>query len=443
MYDITSQFFWYKLLFVIELIISESFFSFGLKRKAHFVGRYVGSCIFLLLLALVIPQFDGNAISMAFFFIGFFLLSVLLMMFCLKENWWNVIFCAIAAYSTRHMAYTLFVSLNDLVFYVLGLMTGISAGFDPYGAPLLEILSSYSLITLLLYALSYFLIFWGAWHIYLARLYTQEDLKINSVILVFLAGTILLIDIVLSFVTEYNEAIDPVSIVVERLYNFLSCFLALGLLFSQLEKKNLGTKLDTVEQMLYEQAKQYEMTKKTIDIINIKCHDLKHQIHQYREKNNADEFEEIENAVDIYASVVKTGNEALDVILTEKSLYCEKNKISLTSIADGEALSFLRSSDLYSLFGNALDNAIEAVEKLPAEQRNISLSVKKFGKIVAVRVENPYDGVLLPNAETRKQEKDWHGFGILSIQTITEKYGGTLSIETERNMFRLNLLFFV
>ena len=65
----------------------------------------------------------------------------------------------------------------------------------------------------------------------------------------------------------------------------------------------------------------------------------------------------------------------LDVILTAKERACADRGITFTAVADGSLLSGMSSMDIASLFGNALDNAIEATSKLPKyEQRLIKLA---------------------------------------------------------------------
>lgn len=118
---------------------------------------------------------------------------------------------------------------------------------------------------------------------------------------------------------------------------------------------------------------------------------MKHQIRLIgqNDKVSSETIREIENAINIYDSVVKTDNEALDIILTEKSLICQKNNIRLTVMADGKQLSFMRIEDIYSLFGNAIDNAIDAVIKLDdLEKRFIRFKVVAQGKILSVHIEN-------------------------------------------------------
>ena len=101
----------------------------------------------------------------------------------------------------------------------------------------------------------------------------------------------------------------------------------------------------------------------------------------------------MEKTINLYDSTVKTGNEVLDTILTAKSLSCTKNGISLSCVADGKQLSFMKDEELYSLFGNALDNAIEAVMKIErAEERIIGLNLYTVGNFIALNVYNTFAG---------------------------------------------------
>ena len=446
MYDFSSQFFWYKLLFMAELILSECLFAARIERRNNFALRMVLSCAALLAVAFAIPVPDYNVVVISGVFFTLFACTLLAMVACLRTNFRNILFCAVAGYTLRHFAYVVFITLNDLTFYALGILTGISAGFDPYGAPLLDILSSQSILSAILYLFSYFLVFWIGQHIYAERIHPNDSMLAHTSFIA-IAAIMLFTDVVLTLVTQYNAGIDQTSLIVERIYNGLSCLLALQLLFSNIFQQEARQKLASAEQLLYAQAKQYELAKKNIDIINIKCHDLKHQLQAWREggMDDAEELQEIERAVDIYQSACKTGNEVLDIILTEKSLLCEKNQILLTCMADGSALQFLRPAEMYSLFGNALDNAIEAVLRLPAGERTVDISVRKEGGLTGIRIENPYAGTLEiadNRLKTSKKDEDFHGFGMLSMQTIVEKYGGRMTVDAQNNIFRLHILFF-
>ncbi len=157
-----------------------------------------------------------------------------------------------------------------------------------------------------------------------------------------------------------------------------------------------------------------------------------------------DALASIAREVNVYDSVVETGNEALDTILTEKSLACSNEDIVLSCIADGAALDFMSPSDIHSFFGNALDNAIEAVRQVSdPERRNITLNVARRGKMVAVSIENFYE--LIPRFQdglstTTKANKASHGFGVKSMQATCARYNGMLHMGAKDGVFYLNAL---
>lgn len=100
---------------------------------------------------------------------------------------------------------------------------------------------------------------------------------------------------------------------------------------------------------------QFEMSQVNIDLINRKCHDLKRQmeaIRRLKDEGAIDrQLRELEQAVLLYDSAIHTGNQALDVILTEKNLACEAHHITMTCMVEGRELERLDSVDLYTMFG--------------------------------------------------------------------------------------------
>ena len=103
---------------------------------------------------------------------------------------------------------------------------------------------------------------------------------------------------------------------------------------------------------------------KVVQIINRKCHELKVQIADLRrlhpDEAVAQSLDEAEQAARMYDANAATGNEVVDVVLTEKSLLCEAQHIRLNCVADGTCLAALEPGDLYALFSNLLDQAIDA-----------------------------------------------------------------------------------
>lgn len=206
--------------------------------------------------------------------------------------------------------------------------------------------------------------------------------------------------------------------------------------------------LDSINGLLQRQYEQYRQSRENIEAINRKYHDLKHQIGIIRLEPSAEKREEYLNQLEFgmegIGPMQKTGNDVLDTILFSKQLYCAKHKINMTAVADGASLEFIDVMDICSIFGNAMDNAIESVLKLPdKEKRLIRVAVYTQNNFLMIRVENYFEGSLeIEDGEykTTKKNKDCHGYGIKSIRYTAEKYGGSVSIEAKENWFYLRVL---
>lgn len=206
--------------------------------------------------------------------------------------------------------------------------------------------------------------------------------------------------------------------------------------------------LDAIHNVLETQYVQYRQSRESIEVINRKYHDLKHQIAALRAEQDPQRrgawLDAMESDIAVYEAQNKTGNPVLDTVLTGKSLYCQKHGINFTCVADGSLLDFLEVMDICTIFGNALDNAIESVLQLPdKEQRLIHLSVSGQKGFLLILVENFYAGELrfengLP-VSTKGDDK-FHGFGVKSIRYSAQRYGGTVSITTENHWFHLKIL---
>lgn len=171
--------------------------------------------------------------------------------------------------------------------------------------------------------------------------------------------------------------------------------------------------------MLAEERERYQREKSAQDAINIRCHDIRHQIAALGQEGYRSSLKELDKLVRIYDDSVNTGSTALDVVLSEKMLVCRTQNIQLTCLANGEKLKFLPDGDVYALFGNILDNAINAVAQFrEPEERVISLTVRTEGGFLLIEEENRYLGEMkfvngIP--QTTNEDRTNHGFGMQSI----------------------------
>lgn len=206
--------------------------------------------------------------------------------------------------------------------------------------------------------------------------------------------------------------------------------------------------LEAVQNVLQNQYVQYKQSRESIELINYKYHDLKHQIAVLRSEEDPKKREEflnrMEDGIRQYEAQNKTGNKVLDTVLTTKSLYCTKHGITFTCVADGTLLDFMDVMDICSIFGNALDNAIECELKIPdKEKRLIHVTVSKQKMFLILRFENYCEETLQYQEGalvTTKKEKEFHGYGLKSIQYTANKYEGAVSMNVEDNWFELKVL---
>lgn len=221
-------------------------------------------------------------------------------------------------------------------------------------------------------------------------------------------------------------------------------YLVLMFTLSDVRKSEERKKMEMALSLLEKDKSEYEQEKAVMDALNIKCHDLRHQIAFLGEKGYRSEMEGINELIDLYDSPNQTGNRALDIVIAEKSRACLGRNISMTCMADGNLLSFMEQSDIYSLFGNILDNAISATSRLNvSEKRIINVRVRRQNSFVMIEEENYYDGKIkfadgLPRTGTGDYVN--HGFGVQSMKIVAEKYGGSLYIDAKNGVFRLSVM---
>lgn len=206
--------------------------------------------------------------------------------------------------------------------------------------------------------------------------------------------------------------------------------------------------LESMEMILHNQYTQYQQSQETLDLINYKYHDLKHHIIALRAEENKEKrnayLDRMEDEIRDYEAQNKTGNKVLDTLLTSKNLYCIRNEITLTYVVDGAQLNFMDVMDICSIFGNALDNAIECEKKIAEkEKRMIHVSVFVQQAFLIIRFENYCEGELTFDRNlpvTTKKQAEFHGYGLKSLRHTVHKYGGEVDIDVEDNWFNLKIL---
>lgn len=213
------------------------------------------------------------------------------------------------------------------------------------------------------------------------------------------------------------------------LFDMLCCLFFLWVQLDRQNTRRLVREMELERMMRIRQKEQYEIARDSVERINRKCHDLKHQIAEIRQmpesRMREESLKEMEDAVMFYDFMVKSGNQAVDTVLTEKSLLCEQNSITWTCMADGPALDFMEEGDLYYLFDCILEYAIEMVSGIENQkQRIIALTLYRKRDMVVLQVEN-----YAP--EGRDVSLQSEQGNLKEVRNILKKYQGGIDITAE------------
>lgn len=426
-------------LMAVEILTAEFIVARFFKRKPYFYLRFFGTaatCIFLTfwieIMYFIItgnrfnygaPSDTEGMIFKIFYYMIIFGMTIFCVWFSYRQSFIVVLVCCSMGYAIQYLASSFGVLLD---FFTTGLS----------GAPLYIANTAIWLATRLsVYVSSFFLL--------RHKKFEEENYGGNNKYKVILVLLVIVVFICLSRLSNDDPDRSQLARIAEPLYAMLFSAFIIAVELSMANNDEINKELLEMKMLLHQEREQYLMTKENIEIINEKCHDLKHQIAYLREDNSDKYISEIEKAVMIYDSTVKTGSAVLDILLTEKKLQCESKNIKLTTVVNGKLLEFMDEMDIYSLFGNALSNAIESVGAIPQEdKRHIALKVRKTGEMCSIHIENPYTGELVFSddlPETTK-DKNWHGYGMKSMNRIVTGYGGVMTVTAENGLFTLDIL---
>lgn len=441
-----------RILVMTTIFLPMYLFAFYTKRREHFVLRTIISFAILVVVGVLagvafyyfyrIPSIAENII---WYETGFYLLLFVgfTALLCLPFDMglWGLLFCSSAGYCVQHIGAR------------LGSLLELALGYSMMTEPVIPELAVKFLTFFLNIGLSFAVFFFlnrrgGAiGKDTIEKIANPRQVLIASIVFFIMVGYN-------SFGTSYVTApyySDMDNLLFRNCFvygtvfvcitSIVIAFLCLVVEFSWFIGGRLIHQKEMLEGMLEDQKKNLALEEEATKTLDVAVHDLRHLIGDFGNDIDSKRRARILNIIKTYDSIIKTGNKAIDVILTKKSLYCSEKSIRLTCCLDGKSFDFMEPHELYALFENALDNAIEAVEGLPLEKRSISVTEKRQGMFTSLRVENYCDKKItfqdgLPLSDKKDEH---HGFGMMSMDMIARKYGGKLEAKKEGDLFSLEV----
>ncbi|MBR1709205.1 MAG: GHKL domain-containing protein [Clostridia bacterium] len=227
----------------------------------------------------------------------------------------------------------------------------------------------------------------------------------------------------------------------------MPCILAATEKQFQLQREKV--KLLQMESQMRQQVQEFENKRISDEQARRIYHDMSKHLHVLEgmmdgSKNlgAANEYlSDMLRAADTVTPQVHTGNAVLDTLLEQKQAECREKEILLECMVDFSGAAFIRYADVVTMFANAVDNAIDAVQTLPVEKRRISLGAGMIGGQIIVKCENPYEGMRRKRQDglfaSSKQNSMLHGIGLSNLKRIVELYQGVLQIDDRNGIFQV------
>ncbi len=418
---------WYKLFVGFYMGLSWVYFASALKQEFSLkknVVLLIGSTLFSWVWNII------GGIEPIIYLPGFYAALIIFLILVYRQDWRNAVFLALIHYFT--MAFV--PRLMWWIYRTVGGQIRVEAGvahwdeFWIYQIAEIVILVNFYFVRKLVRKIADYV------------LPTREFFSI--MILLF---PLALISYGLNQLSAIYNVDFPIGLII--IWSVMSVGVIFNMVLGRKQQQEL-LELHAMELRLREQYQRYQIKAESSELIMQKCHDLQKHLRLFQETNNQgylDDYQaELKATIDACDTVYETGNAILDTVLSEAARKCRVDNISLICMADGSLVDFIQPVDISSIFGNALENAIESTRGLTApEKKIIHLKIFQEKYLLMIRVENYYeheikwqDGQLV----TGKEDRANHGYGLKSIRYTVEKYHGSVKVEAEDGKFTLAIL---
>lgn len=262
------------------------------------------------------------------------------------------------------------------------------------------------------------------------------------------------------FFTELNDYLSYQSKDIIIAYSFFLYFTVIGcglliiMLIKNIRKKSYYENLSNIMDVrLTEQVKHYEQVEKTDNELRKFRHNYKNMkigLMSLLDNNDIVDAKkymaDCDELLDIDYTLYQTGNSIINAILSDKAMKVKDKGITIkfTGLIPQTKIS---NTDLCIIFGNILDNAIEAVEKVNDDiAKEINIDVYKKKDYLFITVTNPTKtevAIKDNKVVTSKDDKSNHGLGLSSVEETLKKYDGHLDLDCDNNKFTTSFDFCV
>lgn len=297
------------------------------------------------------------------------------------------------------------------------------------------------LVSTLIHAVSLLLrlLFWiGAWLVFrkfLSKITSHLNTQMWLIVDMLMLASFVAIFTIIYFMPEDTAIVYPIC--GASIFSSFGCMYLASYICEAMQTSYHAQELEMQRNYYKDRIRDEERVRSAY-------HDMKnHLLLLQAQAGNGQEvqksIQELKDQIREYENYHHTGNEFLDIIIRDKAKTAQERKIDFSAVISFEVGSFIEPLDISTIFGNALDNAIEASEKLPEDMRLVTVRANRVRNILIIIVENNTASTSIETTGTTKKDTFAHGFGLSNLKNAVEKYDGQCSTKLENGTFTLKI----
>ena len=283
------------------------------------------------------------------------------------------------------------------------------------------------------------LLFWiGAWLVlrrFLEKIPSHLNTKTWLIIDMLILSSFVAIFTIIYFMPEQTAIVYPIC--GASIFSSFGCMYLAAYIYDSMQTAYRVQQMEIQRDYYKERIAEEERVRAIY-------HDLKNHLLVMESRQNTEETRQmaqtLRSQIADYEDYVHTGNEFLDILLKDKAARAREKKIDFSALVDFKGMDFLEPLDTSTIFGNAIDNAMEASEQLPEEDRLVTVKAERVRDMLLITVENNTPPGTPSTGGTTKSDRFVHGFGIPNIKKAVEKYDGQCSFRPKGGTYLLKIL---
>jgi hypothetical protein len=306
----------------------------------------------------------------------------------------------------------------------------------------------FNLFQLLMLTCTYFLI-WAFFRKKITKVVQTNNKAWNYIWVVPLIYFIIYV----AFSAMDTDLIQTWQFLLFNLVAFLGFYLIYFIVIEMLEQSEKNAILSEnnrmMNQQLVLQKNYYQMFGESIDNIRKSEHDLRHHLNHVKslvENDKRDKAQDyIGKIIDTQPSlnkVVFCHNDTINALVGYYADLCQREEIELELALSVPERLTIDDVDLCVIFGNLLENAVEASRKITKGKKHIFVASQTSGNKLLITADNTYEEALRVKNGTylSSKRKNAAGIGLASITAVAKKYGGQAFFKAENQKFQASII---